>query len=321
MINDIISQEGALFLGSRLKRLSDNLLNDATKIVHNLGYTELFPSHMAILKSLMQVNEISITQLAQNLGLSQPSVTRNVNSLKKIEIVSVKSSKTDNRQKLISLSPKGIKICNELDNKIWKNITQIMLEITQNCNGDFQDQILHIETNLNSISFYERFMMLNNQKNLEIIEYSNEYAGDFYKINQEWIEETFILEDIDKQVLSNPQKSILDNGGIILLARHKELGIIGTCAIMKMGNGIFELTKMGVSKYARGLKIGETLLKAILNRAQIMKIPNLFLLTNKKAQAAIHLYEKLGFVHSKEIMEKYGNEYERCDVAMKYVGN
>ena len=43
-----------------------------------------------------------------------------------------------------------------------------------------------------------------------------------------------------------------------------------------------------------------------------------YLLTNRKCEAAIHLYEKLGFVHDAEIMAKFGARYERCDVAMSY---
>jgi len=44
----------------------------------------------------------------------------------------------------------------------------------------------------------------------------------------------------------------------------------------------------------------------------------LYLLTNKICESAIHLYEKNGFYHDKEIMEEYSSEYARCDVAMSY---
>lgn len=46
----------------------------------------------------------------------------------------------------------------------------------------------------------------------------------------------------------------------------------------------------------------------------------LYLLTSKKCAPAIHLYEKLGFQHDAEIMATYGARYERCDVAMRFVG-
>ena len=54
-------------------------------------------------------------------------------------------------------------------------------------------------------------------------------------------------------------------------------------------------------------------------RAREMGLKSLFLLTNHQQRSSIHLYEKLGFVHSGEIMDKYGHEYERADVAMKWV--
>jgi ribosomal protein S18 acetylase RimI-like enzyme len=75
---------------------------------------------------------------------------------------------------------------------------------------------------------------------------------------------------------------------------------------------------MGVLDTARGLKAGEFLLDQIISRARTMEVKKLYLLTSHKCEAAIHLYEKLGFEHSKEIMTHYGQRYERCDVAMNY---
>jgi RimJ/RimL family protein N-acetyltransferase len=49
-----------------------------------------------------------------------------------------------------------------------------------------------------------------------------------------------------------------------------------------------------------------------------MGIERLYLLTNTKCTAAIHLYEKLGFEHDAEVMERFGRRYERCNVAMSY---
>ena len=77
---------------------------------------------------------------------------------------------------------------------------------------------------------------------------------------------------------------------------------------------------MGVRESARGLKAGEFLLAAVIQRAEELGADTLYLLTNARCAAAIHLYEKLGFQHDAEIMAKYGARYERCDVAMRYVG-
>jgi GNAT superfamily N-acetyltransferase len=156
---------------------------------------------------------------------------------------------------------------------------------------------------------------------LTILPWSPDRATAFHDINAQWIEAMFVLEDTDREVLRNPQGMIIDKGGDILFVEVAGLGVVGACALMPSKDaGAFELTKMGVLDAARGLKAGEFLLAAVLERAREMSVETLFLLTNKKCAAAIHLYEKLGFVHDAGIMATYGARYERCDVAMLFTG-
>ena len=88
--------------------------------------------------------------------------------------------------------------------------------------------------------------------------------------------------------------------------------------MQKTGERRFELTKMGVLPEARGRKAGEFLLRAMIARAAELGAETLYLLTNARCAPAIHLYEKVGFVHDAEIMRDYGGRYARCDVAMRY---
>lgn len=153
---------------------------------------------------------------------------------------------------------------------------------------------------------------------LTLHEFSDELAHHFLDINAEWINAMFRLEDTDREVLQQPRRNIIDKGGVILFVEVEGLGIVGTCALQKStGNG-YELTKMGVRESARGLKVGEFLLAAVLERATALRASPLYLLSNAKCEAAIHLYEKLGFRHDAEIMATYGARYQRCDVAMRY---
>ncbi|MBY0385167.1 GNAT family N-acetyltransferase [bacterium] len=153
---------------------------------------------------------------------------------------------------------------------------------------------------------------------VSIVEFSNENSHFFKEINQEWIQEMFALESKDQKVLENPEKYILHPGGQILFVKVEGLGIVGAGALMPTGPHEMELTKMGVFKKARGTGAGGFLLQALIQRALDLGVENLYLLTNKKCEAAIHLYEKHGFVHNKEIMQRFGGEYSRCDVAMRY---
>jgi len=151
-----------------------------------------------------------------------------------------------------------------------------------------------------------------------IHEFRDELAPHFRDINAQWISSMFRLEDTDREVLEHPRSKIIEPGGVILFAEVEGLGIVGTCALQKTGPASYELTKMGVLESARGLKIGEYLLAAVLERAESLQADPLYLLTSSKCAPAIHLYEKLGFQHDADIMARYGARYQRCDVAMRY---
>ena len=154
---------------------------------------------------------------------------------------------------------------------------------------------------------------------LTIREFSDELAVHFHDINAEWIEAMFRLEATDREVLENPRARIIEPGGVILFVEAAGLGIVGACALQKTGPAGYELTKMGVRESARGMKAGEFLLAAVIERARSLRADPLYLLTSSKCRAAIHLYEKLGFRHDADIMARYGARYARCDVAMRYV--
>lgn len=156
---------------------------------------------------------------------------------------------------------------------------------------------------------------------LRILDFRDDLADAFYRLNAAWVEEMFVLEQADIDILSHPRAKVIDPGGAILFAETDDLGIAGTCALMPGEDGWWELTKMCVSKAARGRKIGQFLLVETLKRAEALGIEKLYLLTNAKCEAAIHLYEKLGFRHDAEIMRLFGAHYARCDVAMSYRGS
>ena len=128
----------------------------------------------------------------------------------------------------------------------------------------------------------------------------------------------FSLEAYDRKLLENPQSEIIAKGGHILFVHAEGMGAIGTGALLKTGENEYELIKMGVLKKARAFKAGRFLLNALIEKALSVDAHNLYLLTNSKCEAAIHLYEKHGFHHDLETMDRFGARYQRCDVAMRY---
>lgn len=153
---------------------------------------------------------------------------------------------------------------------------------------------------------------------LTIHRYRDDLAQAFHDINAEWIGAMYRIEATDRDVLEHPHERIIAPGGDILFVEAEGLGIVGACALQKTGVDQYELTKMGVRESARGRKAGEFLLHAVIARAKAMGAQRLYLLSNAKSAAAIHLYEKAGFRHDAGIMAEFGARYERCNVAMLY---
>ena len=88
--------------------------------------------------------------------------------------------------------------------------------------------------------------------------------------------------------------------------------IVGTCALIKVSDTAFELGKMAVTEKAQGLKIGQQLGQAAINKAQEAGAEQLVLYSHRSLGPALHVYRKLGF---KEVPCP-PNGYKRADIKM-----
>ena len=313
-MGDIVAEMGPAFLASRLKRLGERMQAGAASVITDAGLP-LQPGHMAVLAAL-RAGPLTIGQLAETCGTSQPGITRTVGQLADLGIIS-DAQIADQRQRLVELTPSGAEAAHIAATEIWPRVGSAAQQLLPDGLDAFMRQLARIEAALETGSIAQRAARLSLAP-LRLIEFEPGYAKDFHDINAEWISGMFTLEQTDRDVLENPQERIIEPGGVILLVEAPGLGVVGTCALQKTGAASFELTKMGVRQSARGLKAGEFLLAAAIERATAMGADPLYLLTNRKCEAAIHLYEKLGFVHDRAIMQSYGARYQRCDVAMLY---
>jgi DNA-binding MarR family transcriptional regulator/N-acetylglutamate synthase-like GNAT family acetyltransferase len=314
-MRDVIADMGPAFLGSRLRRLAERMQTGAMAAIAEAGLP-LQPGHMAVLAAL-RGGAMTIGQLAETIGISQPGITRSIGQLKKLGIVA-NTPVADGRTRLVELTDTGQAAAQLAATELWPRIGIAAEELMAGLNGPFLGQIAAIEAALDEKSIADRAAQAR-PTGLVLREYTDDLARDFHDINVEWISAMFALEATDREVLENPRAKIIDPGGAILFVEAPGLGVVGTCALQKTGPNSYELTKMGVREAARGLKAGEFLLDAMITRAKALEADILYLLTNHKCAAAIHLYEKLGFAHDADIMAHYGARYARCDVAMRFV--
>lgn len=149
------------------------------------------------------------------------------------------------------------------------------------------------------------------KKEIRIVDYGPEHRKAFKEMNQRWIEQYFKMEASDHKALDNPEISVLEKGGAILVAYYGET-LAGICALVKLQElpYDYELSKMAVDPKFQGLGIGYVLAKAIEDRARSLGGKTLYIESNTILKPAMKLYRKLGF---KEI-EGNWSPYERCNI-------
>ena len=150
-------------------------------------------------------------------------------------------------------------------------------------------------------------------KEVQIIPFEDRYATHFATLNIEWIEKYFEVEPHDKELLLNCKEAIILPGGYIFFAKIGE-EIVGTFALIKVTDGIFELGKMGVSPNYRGYKIGQPLLQSCVQFAKQQPWDKLILYSNRILENALHIYKKNGF---EQVPLGDHLEFKRSDIKME----
>lgn len=142
------------------------------------------------------------------------------------------------------------------------------------------------------------------------------FQEEFKRLNEAWISTNFQLEESDIELLNNPQKYILDKGGVLFMALLNGKAV-GCCALIVHDKTTCELAKLGVDPSAQGQGIGNLLCTTLIQKAKQLGYKRIFLEGSTKLQASISLYQKLGF---KEISTQNSCDcHKRCNVMMEYI--
>lgn len=161
-----------------------------------------------------------------------------------------------------------------------------------------------------------------NRNAIRIAAFDPRWRADFARLNLEWLRRWFVVEPFDEEVLGDPERHILADGGRILFAlRDDDAGAtraVGTVALRNAGDGVYELTKMAVEPALRGAGIGRALLEAAIAEYRGLGGRELYLESSSVLQPALRMYEGAGFVHHPA--PRPGSHYARADVHMVWEG-
>ncbi len=313
----IFEKTGKMALGSRLRLLTSKVTEDATKIYELYDIADFSPKWFPVLFILSENEAKTITEIAIEIGHSQPSVTKIIKEMAKSGLVKDNLKSKDKRRNVVSLTEKGktlsekmIKVqCADID----ITIDGIIAEATHN----LWEAIAEWEFLLEQKSLFKRVQeqkKLRESKDVQIVEYEPKYQSAFKSLNEEWISTYFELEETDSKALNNPEEYILNKGGKIFVALYHDEPL-GVCALIKMDDPDYdyEMAKMAVSPKAQGKNMGWLLGQTIVNRAKELGASKIYLESNTVLKPAINLYYKMGF----QKISGRPTPYKRCNIQME----
>lgn len=146
-----------------------------------------------------------------------------------------------------------------------------------------------------------------------IVHFRPELREAFERLNRQWIEQYFAVEERDRVLFRDPAGTILHPGGEIFFV-VTDGNVVGTCAMVARGHDAFELAKMAVDPAARGQGHGDRLIGAAIDFARRRGASRVELLTNSLLVPALRLYEKHGFRRVPVTVRKA--DYARVDTQM-----
>ena len=316
--HDVFSKLWLLSLGSRLKRLSDQMMYQVSDIYRH-RQIDFEPSWLPVFSLLQDGKARAITDISQALGLAHPSVIQITNAMIKKGVATSQKDPADSRRRLIQLTEEGKGTQAELT-EVWDDIRQSVDQIMHDANCDLLQDIEAVEKVMTHQNLFYRtekqyLQRTSASPTVEIIPYEDiAHRQLFRDLNVAWVQRWFTMEPADYEVLDYPQENIIDSGGAILMAKL-DGEVVGTCALIKVNSHLFELSKMAVAEKARGSGIGRQLGQAALEKARKLGAKKVKLYSNDILKPALRLYQKLGFQHVS--LDARAEKYARSNVKME----
>ena len=309
---DFFTKTGKMAIGTRLRRLSESITDDAAQLYQLYG-VDLQPRWFPVFYLLSQQDEMPITIIANEIGHSHVSVSQIIKEMVKKGIVIEKSDKKDGRKTLVRLSKKGEEQAKKIQDQ-YTDVTKTVESMLAQTTNDLWKAIAEWEHLIEQKSLVKRVQeqkKTRERAGIRLVPFSKKYGRAFKELNVEWISAYFKMEEADYKSLDNPDL-ILKKGGYIVIALYEDQPV-GACALVKMNKDVFELAKMAVSPVVQGKGVGYLIGQHMIDKAREMGAQKVYLESNTILKPAINLYYKLGF----QKVSGRPTPYERCNIQME----
>lgn len=155
MVDDVVRSVGFLALGTRMKRIGERLQADTQAII-DAAAVPIQASQFPFLAALDRLGPLTIGELAQAIGITQPGVTRAVVQLASAGLVETRTADDDQRRRIVSLSSKGQQLVASAKRDLWPRIAGAVADLCGDLDGPLLEQLSTIEEALDERPLHSR---------------------------------------------------------------------------------------------------------------------------------------------------------------------
>jgi DNA-binding MarR family transcriptional regulator len=146
-VEDVVRALGYLTLGTRFKRIGERLQANTQRVIDGHGLA-IAAGQFPFLAALDRSGPLTVGELAEAVGVTQPGATRAVGQLALAGYVTITQGADDQRRKSVALSAKGKRVVTEGKRTAWPLVEGAVRELCRDLEGSLLDQLAAIEDGL-----------------------------------------------------------------------------------------------------------------------------------------------------------------------------
>ncbi|HTM98100.1 MAG TPA: MarR family transcriptional regulator [Pedobacter sp.] len=154
---DLVNELAELAVATRLKRLSDRLSNDVSKI-YKESDVDFEARWFLILSILAKEKLMAITAIADSLQLTHPAIIQLVQELEKKKLIKASIDKNDGRKRMVSLTASGKKTLAQIE-PVLMSIKAENKKWIEAASANILDVLTELEQSLTDQSMYHRIKL------------------------------------------------------------------------------------------------------------------------------------------------------------------
>jgi DNA-binding MarR family transcriptional regulator len=143
-VEDVVRALGYLTLGTRFKRLGERLQSHTQRILDSQSLA-VPAGQFPFLAALDRSGPLTVGELADAVGVTQPGATRTVGQLVEAGYVTLTPAEDDQRRKSVALSPQGKRVVAEGKRTAWPVVERVVREACGELEGSLLDQLASLE--------------------------------------------------------------------------------------------------------------------------------------------------------------------------------